>query len=74
MNERNSFSDLIYEQQTQLAERELSSFIAAVRELYGPVRRDLPRRTGWTNQTSWIARLDLTSGIGARSRSQRQPG
>src|SRR5579864_8084798 len=36
MNERESFSDLVYEQQTQLAERELYSFIAAVTELYGP--------------------------------------
>ena len=36
MNERESFSDFIYEQQTQLAERELYSFIAAVAELYGP--------------------------------------
>ena len=33
MNE--SFSDSIYEHQTRLAERELSSFIAAVTELYG---------------------------------------
>lgn len=30
------FSDAVYEEQTQLAERELSSFIRAVRELYGP--------------------------------------
>ena len=29
------FSDSIYEEQTRLAERELSSFIAAVTELYG---------------------------------------
>jgi hypothetical protein len=36
MDEQESFSDLIYEEQTQLAERELSSFIAAVTELYGP--------------------------------------
>jgi hypothetical protein len=36
MSERESFSDLVYEQQTQLAERELYSFIAAVTELYGP--------------------------------------
>ena len=34
MDERDSFS-VIYEQQTHLAERELSSFIAAVTELYG---------------------------------------
>ena len=36
MNERESFSDLVYEQQTHLAERELYSFIAAVTEMYGP--------------------------------------
>ena len=38
MNERDTFSDLIYEQQTHLAERELASFIAAVTELYGPAQ------------------------------------
>ena len=38
MSERDSFSDLIYEQQTHLAERELASYIAAVTELYGPVQ------------------------------------
>ncbi len=36
MNERNSFSDSSYEEQMHLAERELSSFLAAVTELYGP--------------------------------------
>jgi len=38
MNERDTFSDLIYEQQTHLAERELASFIVAVTELYGPAQ------------------------------------
>jgi len=36
MNERESFSDLIYEEQMRQAERELCSFISAVTELYGP--------------------------------------
>ena len=36
MEERELFSDSIYEEQTLLAERELSSFIRAVTELYGP--------------------------------------
>jgi hypothetical protein len=36
MNERESFSNSIYEEQTYLAERELSSFMAAVMKLYGP--------------------------------------
>lgn len=38
MNERDAFSDLIYEQQTHLAERELACFIAAVTESYGPAQ------------------------------------
>lgn len=36
MNPHEWFSDSIYEEQRRLAERELSSFIAAVKELYGP--------------------------------------
>ena len=36
MNEPDQFSDPIYKEQTHLAERELSSFIAAVTALYGP--------------------------------------
>jgi len=35
MREPDSFSDLIYEEQTHLAESELSSFIAAVKASYG---------------------------------------
>jgi len=34
-NKRESFSDSIYEERIHLAERELSSFVAAVRKLYG---------------------------------------
>ena len=36
MNEPDTFSDSIYEEQTHLAERELSAFISAVTKLYGP--------------------------------------
>ena len=35
MHEPDLFSDPIYEEQTHLAERELSSFIAAVTKLFG---------------------------------------
>ncbi len=35
MSERDLFSDAVYEEQMLLAERELSSFLAAVTELYG---------------------------------------
>jgi hypothetical protein len=41
MNESESFSDSIYEEQMHLAEHELCSFIAAVRESYGPVQARL---------------------------------
>jgi hypothetical protein len=36
MCRRDSFSSLIYEEQTHIAERELSAFISAVTELFGP--------------------------------------
>jgi hypothetical protein len=36
MDQHESFSDSIYKQQKRLAERELSSFLAAAAELYGP--------------------------------------
>jgi len=35
MNNRESFADLIYDEHTHLAERELFSFITAVEQLYG---------------------------------------
>ena len=52
MNERESFSDSIYEQQTQLAERELYSFIAAVTELYGAEQ-------GRVSAEDWLDEADL---------------
>ena len=52
MNEHESFSDSIYEEQTQLAERELSSFIAAVTELYGPEQARL-------SEQDWLDESDL---------------
>jgi hypothetical protein len=36
MNEHESFSNSIYDEQSQLAERELSAFIVAVTERFGP--------------------------------------
>ena len=36
MNDRKSFSDSSYVNQTHLAERELSAFIGAVMKLFGP--------------------------------------
>lgn len=36
MSTEEPFSDSVYQEQTHLAERELSAFIGAVTELYGP--------------------------------------
>lgn len=52
MNGHASFSDSIYEEQTHLAERELSSFIAAVTKLYGPEQARL-------SAEDWLDESDL---------------
>jgi hypothetical protein len=41
MTQSESFSNSLYTDQTRLAERELSAFIAAVRALYGPEQAEL---------------------------------
>jgi hypothetical protein len=41
MREPDLFSDLVYEEQVQLAERELSAFIASVKTSYGPEQASL---------------------------------
>jgi len=41
MNDNLAFSEAIDEEQTHLAERELSSFMAAVRQSYGPEQAKL---------------------------------
>jgi len=41
MNTKESFSNSICKQQTQMAEREFSAFISAVRELLGPDQAEL---------------------------------
>jgi hypothetical protein len=41
MHEPDPFSDSIYQEQNQLAERELSSFIAAVNTSFGPEQAKL---------------------------------
>ncbi len=52
MNQHELFSDSICGEQTRVAERELSSFIAAVKELYGPVQAGLAAE-------DWLEELDL---------------
>lgn len=63
MNGHEPLSDSIYDEQTHLAERELSSFITAVKELYGPEQAML-------SAEDWLVESDL---IGVRSRSRRRP-
>jgi hypothetical protein len=50
MNEDESLCDSIYEEQTHLAERELSSFISAVTELYGPEQARLSEKD-WLDES-----------------------
>lgn len=52
MNERESFSDLTYDEQTHLAEREFSCFIAAVSQLYGPEHARL-------SEMDWLDEAEL---------------
>ena len=54
ITERESFSDSTCEEQTHLAERELSSFLAAVRELYGPEQSRLAEK-------DWLDESELMS-------------
>jgi hypothetical protein len=56
MGEHKSLSGSIYEEQTYLAERELSSFIPAVTELYGPEQARLSER-------DWLDELELMDSL-----------
>ena len=47
------FSDPIYQEQTHLAERELSSFVAAVSKLYGPEQAKLSAED-WLDESELI--------------------
>jgi len=53
MNEPDPFSDSIYDEQTHLAERELSAFISAVTELYGPEQARLSAED-WLEESELI--------------------
>jgi hypothetical protein len=56
MDEHKLFSNSIYERQTYLAERELSSFIAAVTESYGPEQARL-------SEKEWLEELELMDSL-----------
>ena len=53
MNEPDPFSDSIYEEQAHLAERELSSFTAAVTKLYGTEQARLSAED-WLDESELI--------------------
>ncbi|HUN84200.1 MAG TPA: hypothetical protein VMU48_07465 [Terracidiphilus sp.] len=53
MHTPDAFSDSIYEEQTHLAERELSSFVAAVSKLYGPEQAKLSAED-WLDESELI--------------------
>ncbi len=53
MNDHESSSDLIYEDQTHLAERELSSFVSAVTKLYGSQQARLSAQD-WLDESELI--------------------
>src|SRR5947209_65936 len=66
MNEQESFSDSIYEEQTRMAERELSSFISAVTELYGPAEARLSKND-WLEEFESIYSAPIPTGRTWRS-------
>src|SRR5260221_14298215 len=65
MNTKESFSDSICKQQMQMAEREFSAFISAVKELHGPEQAQL-------SAVDWLDELELMdSQPGSTSRHWR---
>ena len=55
-NDKHTTTNSIYEEQTYLAERELSSFIAAMTELYGPEQASL-------SEKDWLEELELMDSL-----------
>ena len=65
MNMKESFSNSICKQQTQMAEREFSAFISAVNELFGPEQAQL-------SAVDWLDELELmNSQTGSTNRHWR---
>jgi hypothetical protein len=59
VTKRESFSDLIYDEQTQLAERELASFVSAVMTSYGAEQARLSAED-WLDELGLIDSLPLS--------------
>ena len=65
MNTKESFSNSICKQQTQMAEREFSAFISAVNELFGPEQAQL-------SAVDWLDELEsMNSQTGSTNRHWR---
>jgi hypothetical protein len=60
MHDCESFSDLIYDEQTQMAERELFSFITAVEQLYGSEQARLSEMD-WLDESESMDSPTLTT-------------
>jgi len=70
VNTKESFSNSICMEQTRMAEHELSAFISAVKELFGPDQAQLSA-VDWLDELGlMISRPDLQAEIGGRSRSR----
>ena len=52
MNDSERSSDFVYAQQLQIAERELSAFMKAVRDLFGP-------KQAWVAAEDWLEESEL---------------
>ena len=66
MQEPDPFADLTHDEQTHLAEREMASFIAAVRLLYGSEQAELSAMD-WLNEALSIDGAPFDSERGWRS-------
>jgi hypothetical protein len=64
MNHHESLSDCACEEQTHLAERELSAFLGAVTELYGLEQARL-------SENDWLAESELTDELPLSERDWR---
>jgi hypothetical protein len=65
MNTKESFSNSICKEQMQMAERELSAFISAVKELFGPEQSQLSA-VDWLDESELSELMDSQSGYTSR--------
>jgi hypothetical protein len=72
MNKQELFSNSIYEEQTHLAERELSAFIKAVTELFGP-EQARSATEDWLKEADLIDAPPLSTGRNWRSVTMTRP-